>query len=164
MAEGARTWRVEEVPVERILDLRWAVLRPGRARETASFGGDSDEGTHHFALIEGGEEEVGTSATPLTCLTLLASTWDGQPAWQLRGMATAGGQQGRGWGRRLLAGVSAWILDQPAERAPRILWCNARSSAIPFYEACGWRVASAPFEIEGIGSHVRMVLVLNERR
>ncbi len=36
-------------------------------------------------------------------------------------------------------------------------WCNARSTAIRFYEKNGWRIVSDEFIIEKYGPHRRMV-------
>ena len=44
------------------------------------------------------------------------------------------------------------------EEPAGILWCNARTSAIGFYEKLGWRVTSGPFDVPGVGPHVTMVL------
>ena len=38
-----------------------------------------------------------------------------------------------------------------------LLWCNARTPAVGFYENMRWRVVSAPFEIPTAGPHVKMV-------
>jgi predicted GNAT family N-acyltransferase len=133
--------------VAEILPLRHRILRAGLPFETACFDGDDDESTRHYAAVSGLE--------PVCCLSLMPSEWEGRPAWQLRGMATAAAVQGRGLGRRLLerAVTEAWR-DEPS----RILWCNARTSAIGFYEKLGWRVVSAPFDVPTAGPHVKMLL------
>lgn len=43
-----------------------------------------------------------------------------------------------------------------AGRAGRAVWCNARLSAMGFYEKLGFAQAGDPFAIEGIGEHVVM--------
>jgi len=134
------------VAVETILPLRHRTLRPGLPLETARFEGDLDAGTRHYAAFIGAE--------PVACLSLMPSVWEGQPAWQLRGMATDSRQQGRGLGRRLwrAAAVEARC-DEPG----RVTWCNARTSAVGFYERLGWRVGSEPFDVPSVGPHVKMV-------
>jgi predicted GNAT family N-acyltransferase len=135
------------VTVEEILPLRHRILRAGLPFETASFDGDHDANARHYAVI--------SDARPVCCLSLVPSEWEGRPAWQLRGMATDGQQQGRGLGRRLLEmAVAEARRDEPH----RIFWCNARTSAIGFYEKLGWRVMSEPFDVLTAGPHVRMVL------
>lgn len=62
-------------------------------------------------------------------------------AWQLRGMATAPGARNRGVGAQLLqAAVAA-----AQRRGGRVLWCEARSSAMRFYTKHGFTVASAEY-------------------
>jgi len=138
---------IRRVTVESILPLRHRILRAGLPAEAAAFDGDADASTLHYAACRGAE--------PVACLSLMASAWEGRPAWQLRGMATDAPEQGRGLGRRLLEHAVA----EGRRTAPdRLFWCNARTSAIGFYERFGWRVASERFDIPTAGPHVRMVL------
>lgn len=57
-------------------------------------------------------------------------------AYQLRYMATDFDVRGRGLGSRLLAHAFAVL----APRGVTLLWANARTSAVDFYVATGWRV------------------------
>ena len=134
------------VAVDTILPLRHRILRPGLPAETARFDGDLDAGTRHSAAFLGEE--------PVACLSLMPSEWEGQPAWQLRGMATDSRQQGRGLGRQLF---EAAAIDAGRAEPGRVCWCNARMSAVGFYEKLGWRVVSEPFDVPGVGPHVKMV-------
>jgi predicted GNAT family N-acyltransferase len=135
------------VAVEEILPLRHRILRAGLPFETACFDGDHDATARHYAAVSGDE--------PACCLSLMRSEWEGRPAWQLRGMATAEGLQGRGLGRRLLEmAVAEARHDEPG----RVFWCNARTSAVGFYEKLGWRVRSEPFDVPTAGPHVKMAL------
>ena len=135
------------VTVEEILPLRHRILRAGLPFETASFDGDHDANARHYAAL--------SDAEPVCCLSLVPSEWEGRPAWQLRGMATDGQVQGRGLGRRLLEmAVAEARRDEPH----CIFWCNARTSAIGFYEKLGWRVKSEPFDVLTAGPHVKMML------
>ena len=60
---------------EEIVDLRHAVLRQGLPREEALFPGDEAPTTRHCgAFLDG---------VTIGCATLLASQWEGEPAWQL---------------------------------------------------------------------------------
>lgn len=136
---------VRAVPVDELLDLRHRVLRPGRPRETASLPGDDLPTTRHFAALDG-DRVVG-------CATFLASALEGEPAWQLRGMATDPGSRGRGVGRTLLADAAGALAR---DRGPTLFWCNARTSARGFYERLGWTVISGECPIEGVGPHVKM--------
>jgi predicted GNAT family N-acyltransferase len=139
------------VQVDEILDLRHRVLRAGLPAELARFDHDLDATTRHFGAFDGAPD-----ARLLCCLTLLESTWEGGPAWQLRGMATEPDLQGTGVGRLLVQ----FATDEARRDAPeRIFWCNARTSAQGFYARLGWTVQSEPFDIPLAGPHVRMTWV-----
>jgi GNAT superfamily N-acetyltransferase len=70
------------------------------------------------------------------------------PEGQLRGMAVAPAARGGGVGLTLVRAIEA--------AHPEGLWCNARVSALGFYEGAGWRVISETFDIPGVGPHVKM--------
>jgi predicted GNAT family N-acyltransferase len=130
------------------MPLRHRILRAGLPFETARFEGDEEATTRHYVALAGDD--------PVGCLSLMISQWDGRPAWQLRGMATDAGVQGRGLGRLLL---EAAVAEARRDAPERIFWCNARTSAVGFYEKFGWRVMSEPFDVLTAGPHVRMLLV-----
>ena len=135
-----------------ILDLRHAVLRQGLPRSAAIFPGDDEPTSRHYGAFRGSQL--------LCCATLHRNQWDGQPAFQLRGMATAPGARRTGIGRR----VMQWIeRDLRAGADTLLLWCNARVPAVEFYRAMGWVVVSEPFEIPTAGPHVRMVKRLSRQ-
>lgn len=131
--------------MDAILDLRHRVLRAGLPRATASFEGDDEPATLHFCARDGAEV-VG-------CATILQRPWEGRAAWQLRGMAVEPRLQRGGVGRRLVEAVEAHVLS---DAHARLMWCNARVPAAPFYERLGWVVRSQPFDIPRAGPHVRM--------
>jgi Acetyltransferases len=137
---------VGQVSVDAIIPLRHRMLRQGLPLDSARFPGDDDQATLHFAASESG--------VPVCCLTLMAAEWEGRDAWQLRGMATASEFQGQGVGRRLFVHAMAEARRMSPER---LMWCNARVSAIGFYERVGWGVVSEEFEIPLAGPHVKMV-------
>ncbi|MBA3707750.1 MAG: hypothetical protein H0W83_02890 [Planctomycetes bacterium] len=60
------------------------------------------------------------------------------------------------------AGAALLVVGDRMVRAcgVRMLWCNARTSAIGFYQKQGWTVVSAVFEIPVAGPHVRMTKAL----
>lgn len=137
-----------------VVPLRHRVLRPGLPPETAVFDGDDEPETRHFAAFL--EHRVDAIA----CLSFMRRPLDGQAAYQLRGMAVRVDLARRGLGRALLA-FAARALH--AEVGDVLLWCNARTTAAPFYERLGWTIVSPPFDIPGVGPHVRMVRSAHER-
>jgi GNAT superfamily N-acetyltransferase len=131
---------------DEVIDLRHAILRAGLPRETAIFPGDDAPDTVHVVALDGGEV-VG-------CATMLRNTWLEEPAWQVRGMAVAPRLQRHGVGGRMLAELQR-LAEHPD--GVRLMWCNARSPAVGFYERHGWAVASAEFVIETAGPHFKMI-------
>jgi GNAT superfamily N-acetyltransferase len=131
-----------------IVDLRHAILRAGLPRDAAVFDGDNDATSRHYAAVMTATGQV------VGCATVHLNTWQGEPAWQLRGMATDPAVRSTGIGRALMA-----LLEQDLRAdhwAPPQLWCNARTPAIGFYLRMGWTVISDVFEIPTAGPHVRM--------
>jgi GNAT superfamily N-acetyltransferase len=133
-----------------VIDVRHAVLRAGLPRETAIFPGDDAPGTVHVVAVDG-EHVVG-------CATIVASAWDGAKAWQLRGMAVRPSHQRSGVGGLMLKQLRRIVQDSSDD--VRLMWCNARSPAVGFYERHGWTVASDEFLIETAGPHFKMTLKL----
>ena len=117
------------------------MLRPGQPIAAARWPGDA-EAEHFVAESPDRGEILGVASVFSAPLGA-----DG-PYGQLRGMAVAPAARGGGVGLALLRAVEA--------AHPEGLWCNARVSALGFYEAAGWRVISEEFEILGVGPHVKM--------
>src|SRR3954471_4700574 len=82
-----------------VVDLRHAVLRQGLARQAAIFDGDDAPTTRHYVAVHNGQV--------VCCVTLLVSRWEDEPAWQLRGMATAADWRNRGVGKALTRFIEA---------------------------------------------------------
>jgi len=143
-ADRAAAIMVGTTAVERIRELRWRVLRASLPRESAVFPGDSDASSVHLAACRG--EEV------VACASFMATPYEGQEAYQLRGMATAPAWQRQGLGRRLMIHGEGLL----RERGVPLLWCNARIIALGFYLGQGWEIRSALFEIPTAGPHHRM--------
>jgi GNAT superfamily N-acetyltransferase len=108
---------------------------------TVSFDGDELDTTVHIVAFTG---DVATG-----CVTLLRDP--AQQSIQLRGMAVKADYQGLGIGARLLGEA-----QEIAKAHQKNLWCNARQSAISFYEKNGWTAYGPFFEIPIIGQHVAM--------
>ena len=131
-----------------VIPLRHAVLRAGLPRHTAIFPGDDALTTRHFVARSEDGAIVGVA-------TLHLNLWEGEVAWQLRGMAIEPSHQRSGIGDALLRAAEQSALDE--DSPTRLLWCNARTPAAGFYEKHGWRVMSEPFEVPTAGPHVKML-------
>ena len=112
--------------------LRRAILRPSWP-EDAPIHGDDDPSAVHLATY--GDDDAIVAA----CI-LLPRPYPRQPdndgTWQLRGMATADAVRGQGFGTALLEAA----LDEVRRRGGVLLWCEARSSALGFYERNGFTI------------------------
>ena len=142
---GDHTILIRAATLPEVIDLRHKVLRAGLPRESAKFTGDDLPTTRHFAAF--------LASQAVCCATFHCNTWNNQPAWQLRGMATDESFRGQGIGRQLLNFAEAELFRQSPIR---MLWCNARAPALRFYQSVGWTIASEIFDIPTAGPHYRM--------
>jgi GNAT superfamily N-acetyltransferase len=142
--------RIALVQPQEIIDLRHRILRTGLPVETASFPGDEDIYTLHFGVWHEPRHE----REIICCATFMLNEFEGRTAWQLRGMATDEAYRGFGLGRRLLLYAEMSLSDMLGQVT--LLWCNARESAIPFYEKNGWKCVSDLFDIPTAGMHRKM--------
>jgi GNAT superfamily N-acetyltransferase len=137
---------VRRASLAELIDLRHAVLRQGLPRSEAVFPGDQDSAARHYGAFRGDQA--------LCCATLHASEWAGEPAYQLRGMATSPEARRMGLGKRVIEFMEQDLRDAGGTL---LMWCNARVPAVEFYRSMGWEVVSDEFEIPTAGPHVRMV-------
>ena len=126
----------------RIRELRYEILRKphGMPISSAIFPGDENESTIHVLVI--------SEARLVGCATLYV---DGSDAMQLRGMAVAIDWQRRGIGHLMGETIKNLAISQE-----KTMWCNARSSAIGFYERQGWVKSGSFFDVPVIGQHIVM--------
>lgn len=124
---------VVAVPATATYELRRSVLRTGTLTTDVTFDGDDEATTVHLAVIEHRHGQP----IAIAVSTWLARPWPPEPetpAVQLRGMATAPGRRGQGLGSRLLTEG----LDRARRRGARLVWANARDTALGFYLAHGF--------------------------
>ena len=133
-----------------LIDLRHRVLRATLPREAAVFELDTSPDAFHVAAFEG--------SRAVCCATFHPGHWEGEPAWQLRGMATDAEYRGQHLGRRVLAAAERFMQVHPLGRGGivRLMWANCRLIAQNFYQRQGWTIASELFEIDVAGMHYKM--------
>lgn len=159
MSEPEAFW-VEQVAMGVTENLRDRVLRPDLAPGTVRWPGFDGARAATLAAFarwpNGVLGDNGADREPLATVTVLpeACPWrpDEPQPWRLRGMATADGWRSRGVGR--LAVEAA--IDHVADQGATVLWCSARTPAVPFYERAGFTIEGPEFEVAGIGTHFPM--------
>lgn len=140
---------VESVLAATVRPLRHAVLRPGQPATASAYPQDEVPDTLHLAAYDDVGAVVG-------CATFFPEPLDGEPAWRLRGMATAPAVRGQGYAGEMLARG----IVELRERGVPLLWCNARTSAVGFYERFGFERRGAEFDLPLLGPHYVLVLAI----
>jgi predicted GNAT family N-acyltransferase len=129
--------RVEIVDGAATRELRRAVLRPTWPLGSAMHGDDNPDAVH-IAARDDDNRVIGT------CLVLprpYPAHPDRPHAWQLRGMATSPQLRSQGIGATVLAAAIAEVRSRGGE----LIWCDARTSAVPFYAQHGFETEGAEF-------------------
>lgn len=137
---------IRTIDAEDTLYLRNVVLRPGTPEAECVFEGDDAPETAHFGAFRGG---VSIGIASVYQQSRPGAEGD---EWRLRGMATSEAARGTGGGAAVVAAVEAYA----ASRGSSMIWCNARTGAVGFYERNGWTKVGDEFEIDGIGPHFVM--------
>ena len=146
----ARHLDIKALTSQETWPLRQRILRPHQTLAEMAWPLDDATGAAHFGATLDGRLVGIASVIP-------EPTPDGEPAMRLRGMAVAPEARSRGVGAALLERCLEHI---NAARA-RVVWCNARLGAEPFYLRAGFvRMRPDPFELPGIGKHVAMRLAV----
>lgn len=137
------------ISAEDTLAIRNEMLREGKlSLDECRFHGDEDEGSFHLGYFEDDR---------LVCVaTFHAQNKNGfeGTGYQLRGMATLIGSQGKGIGNKTLNFAIIYLKGQKVN----YLWCNARKAALKFYQSIGFEIISDEFVIPEIGPHREMYL------
>lgn len=138
---------IRQIEAKDTYDIRHQILRPEGQIEECKFDGDDKEVTFHLGAY------IDESLCSVASFYL-----DSHPAiedeyqFRLRGMATLKEFQAQGLSRALLRTAFPLIKKNHVNT----LWCNARVSAIGFYEKVGFESIGEEFDIPGIGPHVLM--------
>lgn len=139
---------VKQIEAKDTYYLRNNILRPNRPVETCHFEGDFDEQTFHLGAFI--DDELASIAS---FYFIKNDQVPDSYQYQLRGMATLDNFQGQGLSSALLRTAFPIIKNNNVD----VLWCNARVSAIGFYEKVGFKTISEEFDIPDVGPHVLML-------
>ncbi|MBJ7608424.1 MAG: GNAT family N-acetyltransferase [Candidatus Dormibacteraeota bacterium] len=147
MAMPRKPVEIRDVDLEATLDLRTRVLRSHIPTVAASSPEDHLPQTWHLGAFRDGRLVGVISGFPQE-----QGARPGAPAERFRFMAVELAEQGRGAGRALLAEVTA----RARHRGTRLLWANARDSALDFYRRLGFEVVGEGFSdsVSGLPHHV----------
>ena len=146
------------VPAHVVRPLRTRILRPGWTDRLATYDQDDTVAVHVAAYRAGDAEPHGVGtvyAEPPPDANrdeIPQSAYAPGAAWRLRGMATSDEARGSGLGRVVLEAC----FDAVREAGGRVLWCNARIGAVPFYQRLGLACVGPEFDIPSIGPHFVM--------
>jgi GNAT superfamily N-acetyltransferase len=143
---------IRRITAPETIAVRWPILRPGFPRETAIFPGDELPTTQHFGAFSDDGTLVGVASIYLAPLPDAPGLAAPEKSWQLRGMATLSEVRGAGYGGALVEACVQAARDAVAD----LIWCNARTTAAPFYAKNGWQILGQEFDIPAVGPHFRM--------
>ena len=127
--------------------IRHQMLRSNFPYEECYFPGDDNEQTFHLGV------RIDNKFVSIASFYYEKhSELPGDHHYRLRGMSTLPLYQKRGLSHALLETAFPII----GQNMCTLLWCNARSSAVGFYEKLGLNRTGEEFSIPGIGPHFLM--------
>jgi GNAT superfamily N-acetyltransferase len=134
--------RTEVVPRAAVRRLQLAVLRPGQQLTPEDL---VDEPGAFYVAAYTVDDVLAGAATMLPERFPLPAGAPPGPGrgWRLRGMATDPALRGQGFGEAVLNRAMA----EAAARGGAYAWCNARTTAVPFYERLDFRREGDEFVI-----------------
>jgi ribosomal protein S18 acetylase RimI-like enzyme len=140
--------KVKQINANDTHELRHKMLRQGLPIDECVFKGDEDDQSFHLgAFVEGKLVSVASFYFDRN------HDFDDEPnQYRLRGMATKPDHQRKGLSQELLK-MAFPIIKQ---NFCSLLWCNARTSAVGFYQKAGFEKMGEEFEIPSVGSHFLM--------
>jgi len=144
------SFEVRRATAAETFPLRQRVLRPDDTIDDLS---DRGSDIDHFAALADGEV-IGSAAVRRE-----APPWDAgrESSWRVRGMATSEGKRGEGVGTALLDAVIVHV----RQRGGRLLWCDARTPAVAFYQRAGFVTRGEAWSDPVLGPHIAMELSLD---
>ncbi len=122
---------IKPITAEQAWPIRQAVMYPHHNIEQVKLADDAHG--RHFGLFVADE------------LTVVVSLFTKDDALQFRKLATLTAQQGKGYGRQMMA----FILDLASAEKLETVWCNARLSAAKFYKQFGFEVFGERWQQDG---------------
>jgi GNAT superfamily N-acetyltransferase len=138
---------IREISAAEAHPLRREVLRGGDLSSDVHYPQDEDPASFHLGVFVDGELIGVASFTPAE-----TPYRSGARGWQLRGMAITPAHQGQGLGAAIITEAAARVRADGSH----VLWCNARDTALGFYDGLGFIVHGEGFVTpdSGLPHHV----------
>ena len=133
---------IKKIPWQSALPIRHTVLWPDKPVSFCIVEGD--ENAHHFGVFIKGQ------------LVTVASIYISGTKARLRKFATLPDFQGQGLGSKLIID----ILNQLKALNIEVFWCDARKTAISFYQKLGLKQQGSDFNKSGV-LYIKMAVKLN---
>jgi predicted GNAT family N-acyltransferase len=143
---------VKQIEAKDTYEIRHKILRPHRPIEDTHFLADNDEMTFHLgAYVD--DKLVSVASFYMDNHPNIEAPYQ----FRLRGMATLDEFRGQGMSSALLRTAFPLIKKNHVST----VWCNARVSAIGFYEKVGFKTLGNEFDIPDVGPHVLMMKIID---
>jgi ribosomal protein S18 acetylase RimI-like enzyme len=138
---------IKEITSKETYAVRQPVLRKGKPIESCIFDGDDLETTHHFGLFDN-ENLIGIISLFKKINTIFAE----QNQAQIRGMAVLETHKKMGFGEALVRHCETYCNENKVD----LIWFNARTAAVGFYQKMNYHPLGKPFDIKDVGEHYLM--------
>ena len=140
-------YTIQKIIAQDTYPVRHQVLRSGKPIESCQFDGDELGSTHHFGYYLN-NQIIGV----ISLFEIKNEPFVAQKPFQIRGMAVLPSFQKQGIGEALVKEAEKFCTTQKAD----LIWFNARTSAVGFYQKMGYEIVGSEFEIKEVGPHFLM--------
>jgi ribosomal protein S18 acetylase RimI-like enzyme len=138
---------IQKITATETYPVRHIVLRAGKPIESCQFDRDELVSTHHFGYYLN-NQIIGV----ISLFEIKNEQFVAQKPFQIRGMAVLPTFQKQGIGEALVSEAEKFITTQKAD----LIWFNARTTAVGFYQKMGYEILGPEFEIYDVGPHFLM--------
>lgn len=139
MHHEIRIFSFSDPEYKKALELRFRVLRQPLGLQFTTAELKKDKADIHFGLFEGNKI--------VACL-ILSENEKGR--MKMRQVAVEQNMQGKGYGKELSQAAEDYAL----QLGFNTMFCNARKSAVPFYERLGYNIVSDEFSEIGLPHYI----------
>jgi len=139
---------IKKITVEKTYLLRHQILRPHQSIDDCKYNGDRDSFTKHFGTYLD-NKLVGIVSIYKSPLNHIQD----KNCWQIRAMAMDISVRKKGYAKDILKKAEDYAIKNGAH----YIWCNARVSALGFYEKNNYKIYGKEFYVEDIGQHYIMI-------